>query len=104
MLFDHLAGLRKKAWGDGYAEGLGCPEVGEHACRNGEAERLSGRTVDDELEFGRLQYRLTLLTHFSPSAPVTRELHQYPYRASKYRQRWTGWVVLPIFLSTKARL
>src|SRR6516225_11883115 len=26
-LFDHLVGLRKKAWGDGYAEGLGCPEV-----------------------------------------------------------------------------
>ena len=38
-LFDHLVG------------------DGEHARRNGEAERLSGRAVDDELEFGRLQHR-----------------------------------------------
>ena len=38
-LFDHLVG------------------DGEHACRNGEAERLSRRSVDDELEFGRLQHR-----------------------------------------------
>ena len=29
----------------------------EHARRNGEAERFSGREVDDELEFGRLQHR-----------------------------------------------
>src|ERR1035441_5754424 len=38
-LFDHLVG------------------DGEHARRYGEAERLSGRAVDDELEFGRLQHR-----------------------------------------------
>ena len=29
---------------------------GEHVRRNGEAERLGGREVDDELEFGRLQH------------------------------------------------
>jgi len=30
---------------------------GEHARRNGEAERFGSREVDDELEFGRLQHR-----------------------------------------------
>ena len=39
LLFDHLVG------------------DGEHGRRNGEAERLSGRAVDDELEFGCLQHR-----------------------------------------------
>ena len=30
---------------------------GKHARRNGEAERLGSREVDDKLEFGRLQHR-----------------------------------------------
>ena len=30
---------------------------GEHARRDGEAERPGGLHVDDQLEFGRLQYR-----------------------------------------------
>jgi hypothetical protein len=38
-LFDHLVG------------------DGEHSGRNGEAERLGGLEVDDELEFRRLQHR-----------------------------------------------
>jgi hypothetical protein len=38
-LFDHLVGKR------------------EHFIWNGEAERLGGADVDDEIEFGRLLYR-----------------------------------------------
>jgi len=63
---------------------------------NGEAERLSGRAVDDELEFGRLQYRqvgwlsaledvagvhANLMGHFGKVDPITHQAtrcHHYP--------------------------
>src|SRR5262249_8668433 len=83
-LFDHLIG------------------DGEHACGNGEAERLGGRAVDDELEFGCLQHRqvsrlraledatgidANLMKHVRDVASVTHQAtggHKFTARISRW--------------------
>src|SRR5215471_9064064 len=64
-LLNHLVGASEQQWWHSQA-GSKTDTValfdhlvgdGEHACRNGEAELLSRRSVDNELEFGRLQHR-----------------------------------------------
>src|SRR5271169_2886044 len=83
-LFDHLVG------------------DGEHACRNGEAERLSGRAVDDELEFCRLQHRqVGRLRALEDAAGIDADLMKRIREVGSVAHQSTGLNIIPNRISSR---